>query len=637
VTVRATRRAFLLLCLAAGAARADERILAYDAEIQIAAHGALEITETLRVRAEGHEIRRGIYRDFPTLYRDPYGNRVGVPFEVVAVLRDGKAEPWHGESIRGGRRIYLGAADVFLTPGVYTYTLTYRTDRQLGYFPEHDELYWNVTGNFWAFPIDRATAEVHLPSPVPEGDLHLAAYTGPEGARGTAWRASAPQPGVARFETTDPLAPGEGLTVVVGFPKGVVAEPTAAARRLNYARDNLGVLAGLGGLLAVLLWYALAWNRVGRDPAPGAIYPRYAAPEGFSPGDLRYIWRMGYDQTTVAAAMVSLAVAGALKLEQHKKTWVAERAAGQPAFAAERALYAALFAGGDRLEFKQGQHARVGGAIKAYQSALSGRMEKRYFKLNRLWWAPGALISLVAAAGMVALVPTDQPPLGIFLGIFMLGWNAVTAVHAAAILRAWREVRGILTAVGAVLLTLVTLPFIVVGLGLIGVFGYLVGILPLAVLLALAAVNVVFYQLMKAPTLRGREMLDAIEGLRLYLGVAERQDLEARHGDEPPRTLEEFERLLPYAIALDAAKTWATRFEEAIRAAEVDGTVRSRSWYAASTSGGGSFSAAALGSSLAGGLASSISSSAHAPGSSSGGGGGGSSGGGGGGGGGGGW
>lgn len=111
-------------------------------------------------------------------------------------------------------------------------------------------------------------------------------------------------------------------------------------------------------------------------------------------------------------------------------------------------------------------------------------------------------------------------------------------------------------------------------------------------------------------------------------GVAERQELEARHADEPPRTVEEFERLLPYAVALDAADTWAARFEDAIRAAEVDGTVQARSWYAAAASGGRGFSASTLGDSLASGIASS----ASAPGSSSGGGGGGSSGGGGGGG-----
>jgi hypothetical protein len=334
---------------------------------------------------------------------------------------------------------------------------------------------------------------------------------------------------------------------------------------------------------------------------------------------------------------VSLAVAGALELEREKKTWVAERGEGEPTFKTEKALHRALFAGGKRLEFKQDQHQRVSGAVRAYQSALNGRLERRYFRRNRLWCAPALLLSVAATAFMVFNAPTEQPQLGAVLGGFMVLWNGFASVHAAAVLRAWREIHGILTVVAALLLTMVTLPFVLVGLALIGVFGWMVGILPLAIVLAMVTVNVVFYQLMKAPTLRGREMLDAVEGLRMYLGVAERQDLEARHGDEPPHTLEEFERMLPYAIALDAAETWGERFEDAIRAAEVNGSVHSRSWYAASTSGGRGFSASSLSSSLSGGLASGISSSARAPGSSSGGGGGGSSGGGGGGGGGGGW
>ncbi|HKL51203.1 MAG TPA: hypothetical protein VJ908_08550, partial [Wenzhouxiangellaceae bacterium] len=170
-----------------------------------------------------------------------------------------------------------------------------------------------------------------------------------------------------------------------------------------------------------------------------------------------------------------------------------------------------------------------------------------------------------------------------------------------------------------------------------GVFGWQVGAIPLLILIAHLVLTATFYQLMKAPTERGRELLDAIQGLQLYLNIAEREDLERRHGGERPVTLEEFERLLPYAIALDSAETWGKRFETAIRLAEADGSIRSRSWYSPSMTTGAGLSGAAISKSLAGGLSNGISGSASPPGSSSGGGGGGSSGGGGGGGGGGGW
>ena len=52
-----------LLCLASSA-WADERILDYRSDIEVHEDGWLTVTETIRVRAEGNQVRRGIYRDF---------------------------------------------------------------------------------------------------------------------------------------------------------------------------------------------------------------------------------------------------------------------------------------------------------------------------------------------------------------------------------------------------------------------------------------------------------------------------------------------------------------------------------------------------------------------------------------------
>ena len=109
------------------------------------------------MRAEGSQIRRGIYRDFPTRYRDRYGNRVVVDLKVLGVLRNGEAEPWFTEERDNGVRINTGNDNFLPVPAEYTYTLRYRTTRQLGFFADHDELYWNAIGTGWAFPIDRGT------------------------------------------------------------------------------------------------------------------------------------------------------------------------------------------------------------------------------------------------------------------------------------------------------------------------------------------------------------------------------------------------------------------------------------------------------------------------------------------------
>ncbi len=208
-----------------GSARAAEIIERFDAQIDVAPNGNLTVTETIRVRAEGREIKRGIYRDFPTDYTDSHGNRVRVGFTVVEVMRDGEPEPYFTERRGNGVRVYIGQKDVFLTPDHYTYTLTYRTDRQLGFFDDFDELYFNAIGHGWVFAIERARAIVHLP---PGAEvLSTTAYTGRRGESGRDFSTGSGVGGAVVFEATRPLQPGEGLTIVVSWPKGFVAEPTA--------------------------------------------------------------------------------------------------------------------------------------------------------------------------------------------------------------------------------------------------------------------------------------------------------------------------------------------------------------------------------------------------------------------------
>ena len=103
-------------------------------DIAVHQDGSMTVTETIRVRAEGRNIKRGIYRDFPTRYRTKNGNDYVVDFELYDVSRDGKNELHHTESLSNGVRIYIGQKNVLLKPGEYRYKISYRTDRQLGFF-----------------------------------------------------------------------------------------------------------------------------------------------------------------------------------------------------------------------------------------------------------------------------------------------------------------------------------------------------------------------------------------------------------------------------------------------------------------------------------------------------------------------
>ena len=151
----------LLLALPAPALAA-EVIERFTADIAVQPDGALAVTETIRVRAEGVEIRRGIYRDFPLTFTDADGNTRRVGFRLGEVTRNGQPEPHFERRSADGVRIYVGAEDVLIPHGTHTYAISYVTTRQVRTFDGEPELYWNVTGNEWIFPIHVAEARVRL-------------------------------------------------------------------------------------------------------------------------------------------------------------------------------------------------------------------------------------------------------------------------------------------------------------------------------------------------------------------------------------------------------------------------------------------------------------------------------------------
>lgn len=615
-----------------------ETIREFDALIEVRPDGALEVTETILVNAEGREIKRGIFRDFPTLYRAWHG-RALAPFEVLSVKRDGADEPWRTEERQNGVRLYIGRADRNLPHGLHRYEIRYRTDWQLGFFADRDELYWNVTGNGWSFIIERATAAVVLPQALPEASLALEAYTGHAGEKGRDWRARVDAEGRARFMTTAPLMPNQGLTIVVGWPKGLVAEPNREQRLARWARDNPEWRAGLPGLALLLLYYLVVWHRYGRDPAGATVIPRFSPPQDVSAADARFLERRGYDERTFAAAVVALAVKGHLRIrEGDGRDYTLERPqepAAEPLLDDEKILFGALgVAPGGALPLRSENAVKVGAAHKALKDALRKEHLKRHFVTNGKYLIPGLVGSFVAL--VAATLQSSRPdPLSLFMLFWLTGWTFGVAILVTRALDAWRQALAgkWLLVVPALFITAFSIPFI--GGEMAGLYVLFTQGSPLmaALLLLLVGVNFLFYRLLQAPTLAGRRLLDELAGFRMYLDVAEKDELRVRRG--PERTLQLFEKYLPYALALGVENAWAEQFSDILdRARATGGADAVPRWYSGSSwdSAGGGFAGA-----LAGGLSSAIASASSSPGSSSGGGGGGSSGGGGGGGGGGGW
>ncbi len=605
-----------------------ERIMNFDSRIEVCADASLVVTETIRVRAEGREIKRGIYRDFPQLYRGRWGLRQRTGFDVQQVRRDGKPEAYHLEDRANGQRVYIGRSDVFLAPGEYTYELTYRTDRQLGFFQDHDELYWNVTGNGWVFVMDKVTATVTLPSGA--SITSSEAYTGAQGARARNYTSRAPAGHVIQFENTHLFMPQEGLTIVVAWPKGFVQAVAARDQWLNLLRDNAGVAIALGGLLLVLVYYFAVWAAVGRDPAPGTIIPLYGPPKGFSPAAVRNLVGMRFDHKAFAANLISLAVKGAITIEQKAgKTYTVRRkSVSVELLTDEQVLFKNLLDTRESLPLKQSNHAVIREAVSRLKRSLAYKLEKTYFRTNFRYWLPGFMFTLIPFAISLLTYSNGGDTWGLLLWLAI--WTTGVTFLLSTMVTLWRGRQW----AQAVFISLFGLPFLggeIAGIWLLSQSTSLW--VPLLFVLG-ALLNGIFYHLLKAPTAAGRVLLDHIDGFRLYLTVAEKDRLNLEN--PPERTPALFEQFLPYALALNVEQKWAEQFEDVLaeagagkRGGYSPAWFRGTSW---STLGAAGF-AASVGTSLA----SAIASSSTAPGSSSGGGGGGSSGGGGGGGGGGGW
>jgi uncharacterized membrane protein YgcG len=606
-----------------------ERILNYASRIEVRKDASVVVTETIRVVAARNRIKRGIYRDLPLRYRTPDGARMRVGFKILDIRRDGKSEPYFTESRSNGIRIYVGRKSYILPRGVYTYTIKYRMSRMIGFFDGYDEIYWNVTGNGWAFTIEQASATVVLPSGA--SVIKSIAYTGPQGARGTAYSKRPGRPGEMDFRTTRRLRPREGLSVAIGFTKGIVIAPSGSQKMGWFFADNAPAVLGLLGLIVLAIFYLVAWIRVGRDPAKGAIIPLYEPPKGISPAAARFIRRMGFDNKAFAAAVVNMAVKGYLTIaEDKKKKFTLERIDDDKSklTQGERDVAKKLFRSKSKIKLEQKNHSKIRGALNELKAYLRLEFEKAYFLTNKGYVFTG--LGLTVLAVVIALATAEDTLPAMFLGFWLSIWTMGVFFLGLQVWKSWRSGSYVM----GVIMTLFFIPFFagevagVIGLGMI------IDWVGVAAILLMGLMNAVFFQLMKAPTRMGRKVMDQLEGFRMYLAVAEKDRMNL--ANPPAETPELFEKFLPYALALDVEQSWSERFADVLKSARMaDGTPYHPYWYHGHS--WSTLGAAGLATGLGSTFSGAISSSSTAPGSSSGSGGGGFSGGGGGGGGGGGW
>jgi uncharacterized membrane protein YgcG len=339
------------------------------------------------------------------------------------------------------------------------------------------------------------------------------------------------------------------------------------------------------GLPLVLGYYAYAWTKIGGAPRPGVIIPLFTPPEGMSAAATRYVRRMNFDDKTLTAALIELAVNGRLKLTESTiargkrkgqgKITIEKREGGKPVGPAEELAAKRLFHSRASVALTQASSVELRSAMNGLKDVLRKTYDNVSFRSNASWAGWGLLASFVLMAVVVAANWTSEHDLFgstlfvllIPIPALMLGLSLTTV--------GWRA-----QGVGRVVAMTIGLAF--AALGAIGSYWLLLAyrpdwteVMPTVAAFALAPVAVFAFPLFKAPTPAGRKLMDDIEGFRLYLGVAEEDRLQAFY--PPKKTPELFEKYLPYAVALDVENAWAKRFDGILTEAMMEEI--QRSWY----------------------------------------------------------
>ena len=570
-----------LLALSAGPAAADRGgyvIHRFDTQLTVEPNATLTVEERLEV--EFTEPRHGLYRTIPVRYTDPRGYAYSLGLQSIGVT-DEAGRSYDTRLSDTGRYLNIRIGDAERTVvGRVVYVIRYRVRDALGHFPDHDEIYWNATGNEWNTTIGTATALVRLPAPLTPDQLESAAYSGRFGSRERAVTILHPEPGVVRFESTKALAPLEGMTLAVGWPHGHVRFPTALERAGRLIADNWIVLLPFGWLVFLLQRY----RRLGRDPDAGApVMVQYEPPPGISPGGVGTLIDESVDLADISATVVHLAIRRHLTIHQEERPQLfgilkrdetvfrrAAPPAGETLAPHEEKVMSALFAGGDEVD--AGDLANQFYAhIPGIRAALYDRLvQKEYFDAS-----PEKVRASYVLRGFLA---------GLVTGLLAAAWLLFRGVGEPAV--------PLVPAIVAVLVW--------------GLFA-------------------AFASAMPRRTEAGVRARHWALGFQEYARRVEGDRLE-RSATDPRAT---FEALLPYAMALGVGGEWAKRFEGIYQQDEPR-------WYVGPHPGRG-FSTYSFERSLSSAMTRAGQSMTAAPRSSSGSGGGGSSGGGGGGGGGGSW
>ncbi len=309
-----------------------EHIKSFKSDILINKDGRINVKETI-VYDFGQLQKHGIYRDVPFIRTNQDGKKYKLEFNNFSVQdENGKGYRFTTSSIDEKIiRLKIGDPDRLIS-GIYNYIITYTVEGALTYFSDHDELYWNITGNEWTVPIVQASALIRLPEVLESSNVKLACYTGYVGDNLTLCNKDY-ELGQIKISNQENLSSSQGLTIVVGFPKNIVAV-LEAKEFVSFWDTWMGTVVVLLLALLGLFWYVglpfyiiYKWFKYGRDPKStiGVTTAWFDPPKThdgkrfLTPGEVGTLGDETVDMKDISATIVDLARRGYLMIDERKK------------------------------------------------------------------------------------------------------------------------------------------------------------------------------------------------------------------------------------------------------------------------------------------------------------------------------
>jgi len=357
-----------LFCLLPSLVHA-EVIRGYDAQITVQKDGKIQVREKIDYDFEGL-YRHGIYRKIPVIKKNSDGKEYELTLDVQSVQDEKGKNYSHSDSwVNKQYQIKIGDADTTIT-GLHTYIITYLASGALTYYSDHDELYWNSTGNEWPVRMENVNTTVRLPPEAHMDAVKTACFTGLLGS--TASNCSVVSEKNSTSVSTQALPTGSGLTIVVSFPKGLAAvlepKPYTAFEGTWYGKLIIGIIIGLLAVGA-LVWYVLLpiyiplkWYLTGRDPRSQDVRVWYDPPQTaqgrkLTPAETGALIDETVDMKDIFGSLIQLAQKGFFKIVEDKKgnyTFIKKRgwSVDNSLMPFEKELLDGIFRGGDECKLK---------------------------------------------------------------------------------------------------------------------------------------------------------------------------------------------------------------------------------------------------------------------------------------------